>query len=60
MPGKADIVFWTLLGLGYFYLPMSLLAVVLWNSMLAMNPLQVLAAIAKLPIHYYAMVLVLG
>jgi hypothetical protein len=52
--------FWACLGAGLFYLPMSLLAVALFDSLLAINPPLVLRAIFKVFGSYLVVCIVLA
>ena len=54
------IIHWSLLGLGWLYLPMALLAVTLYDSILAMNPILVVRSILRIPMDYMMVVAVLG
>ena len=49
---SGDVWFWAFVGLGTLLVPMSLLAVALYDSILAVNPVIVFRAIAKMPVHY--------
>jgi hypothetical protein len=47
-----DGPFWTLLTLGLLYLPMGMIAIALWDSIAALNPMLIVPAIAHLPFNY--------
>ena len=54
------ILGWVAFGLGAFYLPMAMLAVVLFNSVAALNPVTVISAIARIPVPYTCLVVVVA
>lgn len=41
----SDIVFWSILGVGVFFLPMCLLAIVMFDTINALNPLLIIASV---------------
>jgi len=52
-------VFVPVVALGFLYFPMALLAVCMSDSVSGLNPLVVLPAIARMPVHYFAACVVL-
>ena len=55
--GGSRIIWESLLGLGLFYLPMGLLTVTLYDSILAINPITVIGAIVKIPLDYSVVII---
>ncbi|MHC4535294.1 MAG: hypothetical protein ACYS6K_15195 [Planctomycetota bacterium] len=53
----ADIVFWLLVTYGVLYLPMLLLAVVLFDSLRALNPILIIASMLTVFLPYCGLVL---
>jgi hypothetical protein len=49
---QPDAIFWILVGAGMLYLPMGLLAVALFHTLLALNPVLVIGSILKAPLSY--------
>jgi len=49
-----DPLFWIAIIVGLLYFPMGLLAVALFNRVLALNPLLVISSILKVPMEYLA------
>jgi len=49
---ETDLVLLALIGLGLLYMPMGLLVVSMFNSLLALNPLLVVRSILKIPRDY--------
>lgn len=54
---RADLVFWLLFVLGSFFLPMALLAGVLFDSFDALNPILIIRSIYKAFLPYFPLVL---
>jgi hypothetical protein len=54
---RTDPWYWILYGLGVFFLPMSLLAAALFDSIAALNPLLIIASIAGTFLSYCAVTL---
>lgn len=52
-----DAVFWTILGTGLFLLPMSLLAMVIFDTIRALNPILIIASIFSTFFSYAVVVL---
>lgn len=48
----SDLIYWLLFVLGSAYFPMALLAVILFENPLALNPITVVRAIARVPLEY--------
>ena len=55
---QADIVFWLLVTYGVLYLPMVLLAVVLFESLRALNPILIITSMFNVFLPYCGLVLV--
>lgn len=49
---QPDAIFWILIGAGMLYLPMGLIAVTLFHTLLALNPVLVIGSILKAPLPY--------
>lgn len=49
---RSLLVLWSLVGYGLLYFPMAMLAVVMFDTIAALNPLTVLSAIVKVPREY--------
>jgi hypothetical protein len=65
MPDFMDFAFWMALAVGFLvlglmYYPMALLSVAMFDSYTAVNPLRVVPAMAKLPLQYLVVLVVLG
>ncbi len=54
---RTDPWYWILYGLGVFFLPMSLLAAALFDSITALNPLLIIASVAGTFLSYCALAL---
>ena len=54
---KTDIIFYLLLGYAALFLPMGLLAVVMYNEIMALNPLLLIRSIAKTFFSYIKLVI---
>jgi len=54
---QADIIFWLLVTYGVLYLPMLLLAVVLFDSLRALNPILIIASMLNVFLPYCGLVL---
>jgi hypothetical protein len=52
----ADAVFWTLLGVGGFFLPMALLAVTMFESTAGLNPMLVVGSVFSTLVPYCLLV----
>ena len=54
MGSEALTNFWVVVGvaLGLLYLPMSLLAIAMYDSVLALNPVTIIGSIFKIPLQY--------
>jgi hypothetical protein len=56
--GRADLVFWLLLAVGVFFLPMVLLAAVLFDSVNVLNPVMITTSIYRTFAPYCGLVLI--
>ena len=59
-PVHADWLVWALCAAGMLYLPMALLALAIYDTVLALNPMLILPSILRVPLEYAATCLVLG
>jgi hypothetical protein len=57
---RIDVIFWVLLGYGIFFFPMALLAVVMFKSMTAFNPLLWVGSIISTFFPYCGLVLLIS
>jgi len=55
--GRIDVIFWVLAGCGIFFFPMALLAVAMFDSMSALNPLLLIGSILSTFLPYCGLVL---
>lgn len=55
--GKADIIFWLLVTYGVLFLPMVLMAVTLFDSLRALNPILIIASMINVFLPYSGLVL---
>jgi DNA-directed RNA polymerase subunit RPC12/RpoP len=58
--GKIDWIFWTLLGFGVFLFPMGLLAVIMFDTLSALNPAIIIGSIFSAFFPYLGLILMLG
>jgi DNA-directed RNA polymerase subunit RPC12/RpoP len=56
---RSDLIYWLLLAFGGFFFPMVLLAVVLFDSLNALNPLLIVRSILSIFIHYCGLIFIL-
>jgi len=54
---RSDLIYWLILGFGGFFFPMVLLAVVLFDSFSALNPILIIGSIFRTLLPYCGMVL---
>jgi hypothetical protein len=54
---RSDLIYWLLMALGGFFFPMALLAVVLFESFNALNPILIIRSIFRTLLPYCGMVL---
>ena len=54
---RTDVIFWLLVTYGVLYLPMLLLAVVLFDSLRALNPILIIASMLNVLLPYCGLVL---
>jgi hypothetical protein len=59
-PVRTIWLIWTLWAAGMLYLPMALLALAIYDTLLALNPMLILPSILRVPLEYAAACLVLG
>ncbi|MHC4430753.1 MAG: hypothetical protein ACYTBS_02825 [Planctomycetota bacterium] len=57
---RTDIVFWLLLAYGVLFLPMGLLACVMFDSIHGLNPVLLIASILSTIVQYCGLVLLIG
>jgi hypothetical protein len=57
--GRIDTIFWSLLALAVFFLPISLLAVILFDSLCGLNPLLLIGSVFSTHFIYCALVVIL-
>jgi DNA-directed RNA polymerase subunit RPC12/RpoP len=57
--GKNDTIFWSLLALAVFFLPIGLLAVILFDSLRGLNPLLLIGSVFRTHFIYFALVVIL-
>ena len=53
---RADLIFWLLYGCGIFFLPMALLAVLMFDALDALNPIMIVKSVFKTFFTYLALV----
>jgi len=58
--GEVNITFWSLLGIGIFLYPMALLAVIMFDTLSALNPVLIIGSIISTFIPYCGLVVLLG
>jgi len=57
--GRIDTIFWSLLALAVFFLPIGLLAVILFDSLRGLNPLLLIISVFRTHFIYCALVVIL-
>ena len=57
--GRIDTIFWSLLALAVFFLPLGLLAVILFDSLRGLNPLLLIGSVFSTHFIYFALVVIL-